>query len=120
MDSMSSGLSQRKVPLGPASTGTPSTTYRGSWERRKDFGPLMRTEIPPPGGAVTVAPETRPASICASDPTGGGALSDATVDARPWAHAVMSATSRTPDGDEVMEPPFPHNIPLIQVIGDTH
>ena len=125
-DSMSSGLSQLNVPFVLVSTGTPSTMYSGAWLRENECGPLMRTMTPPSGAAVTVAPETRPASNCSSDRTGGGSSLDvasgaagardagaAAVDvtgaeaqAKVRPTRLMTATGRTREVDEVMGPPF--------------
>ena len=89
----------------------------------------MRTMTPPSGAAVTDAPDTRPASNCSSDRTGGGSSFDVVGDAAGAGDAgaaaidvagaeaqaemrLMKATGRTRDEIEVIGPPFPRQYSL--------
>ena len=67
---LSMSLGDRKLTL---STGTPSTTYRGSFEPLKEVVPRTLTVIPPPGapvGCCTATPAALPWMACAAEMMG--------------------------------------------------
>src|SRR6266536_75062 len=77
IDSMSSGLTPVRYPLGPGSIATPSSTYNGVLLLLMDEPPRMRTANPPPGARITVTPGKRSASTSSIDCPGALAISSA-------------------------------------------